>query len=616
LKECGRRKTKFEFKGKSVRKWGAIFFGIIFSLLLFCEIAYAEQGALDWQNRSNDLFQTARKENKLVILNLEAVWCHWCHVMADTTYHDPKVVELIHSKYIPVRVDQDANPDLSLRYENWGWPATVIFAADGTEIVKRRGYIPPEVMASLLDAVIKDPTPGPSVLRDMDMKPSSEAFLSPETKKILLENHLSFYDKESGGWGTQLKLIDANHLEFALVKSQSGDTSEETMARRTLDAALNLLDPEWCGFYQYSESRDWKSPHFEKIMPIQAQSMRLYALGYALWHDPRYLGAAENTEKYVADFWTDKEGGFYTSQDADADSKLTGHSFYALKNPERKALGKMPRIDTHIYSRENGWMISSLTVLHSVTGDKKYIEKAARAAEWILKNRNLPDGGFRHDTRDERGPYLGDTLSMGQALLDLYVSTGEWEWLPRSENAAGFIRNFFMDKKAAGFFSAVSVKDGNGVFNKPIKQIDENVAVVRWTNLLFHYTGKIEYKKMAEHAMKYLASPDLIQSNHFLAGILLADMELGSDPVHVTIVGHKDDPHARTLFETALRYPVNYRRVEWWDKREGPLPNPDVEYPELEKAAAFGCADHSCSAPFFTPEKLTLGLDRLRNKQR
>ena len=73
---------------------------------------------------------------------------------------DPQVAALIRDKYIAVHVDQDARPDLANRYEDYGWPATIIFHMDGSELVKRRGYIPPKPMASLLQAVIDDPTPG------------------------------------------------------------------------------------------------------------------------------------------------------------------------------------------------------------------------------------------------------------------------------------------------------------------------------------------------------------------------------------------------------------------------------------------------------------------------
>ena len=88
--------------------------------------------------------------------------------------------DLLASKYLPVRVDQDANPDLSSRYGDWGWPATIVFGPDGTEIAKIRGYIEPERMQALLKAIIDDPSPGPSVGEAFEVKPSTSAFLNKE----------------------------------------------------------------------------------------------------------------------------------------------------------------------------------------------------------------------------------------------------------------------------------------------------------------------------------------------------------------------------------------------------------------------------------------------------
>src|ERR1700685_3856722 len=117
-----------------------------------------------WQTHCSDaLFTRAAHEHRFVLLDLEAVWCHWCHVMDETTYANPAVIALIKSNYIAVRVDQDSRPDLSNRYEDYGWPATVVFNADGGEIVKRQGYIPPAEMIAMLQAIIADPSPGPSV---------------------------------------------------------------------------------------------------------------------------------------------------------------------------------------------------------------------------------------------------------------------------------------------------------------------------------------------------------------------------------------------------------------------------------------------------------------------
>src|ERR1700729_1827436 len=117
--------------------------------------AQANAAPISWQSRWSDaVFAQAAKEHRFVLLNLHAVWCHWCHVMEEETYRDPKVLALLRSKYIAVQVDADSRPDLANRYEDYGWPATIFFDEKGGEIVKRRGYIPPDDMASLLQAII------------------------------------------------------------------------------------------------------------------------------------------------------------------------------------------------------------------------------------------------------------------------------------------------------------------------------------------------------------------------------------------------------------------------------------------------------------------------------
>src|SRR5277367_721129 len=104
---------------------------------------------IEWVPWSDAVFQRAKTEHRFVLLDLGAVWCHWCRVMDEVTYRDPKVIALVNKKYIAVRVDQDARPDLANRYQNYGWPATIVFAADASEIIKRQGYIEPRPMASL-----------------------------------------------------------------------------------------------------------------------------------------------------------------------------------------------------------------------------------------------------------------------------------------------------------------------------------------------------------------------------------------------------------------------------------------------------------------------------------
>src|SRR5262245_19365170 len=123
----------------------------------------SKKGAIDWQPYSNAVFERAKAEKRYILLDVGAVWCHWCHVMEKDTYANPEVIAAIRAHYIPVRVDQDARPDISIRYEDYGWPATVILGADGTEIFKERGYVPARRMLAVLEEVVKDPSPVPGI---------------------------------------------------------------------------------------------------------------------------------------------------------------------------------------------------------------------------------------------------------------------------------------------------------------------------------------------------------------------------------------------------------------------------------------------------------------------
>ena len=112
-----------------------------------------------WQDWSPQVFAQARAEKKLVLLDMAAVWCHWCHVMDEKTYADPAVLAELQQHYRVIRVDQDARPDLSNRYKDYGWPATILFDAQGRELVKRAGYIERNEFLSLLQATYKRPEP-------------------------------------------------------------------------------------------------------------------------------------------------------------------------------------------------------------------------------------------------------------------------------------------------------------------------------------------------------------------------------------------------------------------------------------------------------------------------
>ncbi|MBI3817231.1 MAG: thioredoxin domain-containing protein [Planctomycetes bacterium] len=560
--------------------------------------------SLRWTDWSADVFARARAEHRFVILDLEAVWCHWCHVMSETTYRDPAVVDLLQKNYICVRVDQDARPDLSNRYEDYGWPATIVFNENGGEVVKRSGYIPPGPMRSMLEAIIKDPTPGPSVVGAENVKIASDTTISRELWTQLIAGFENSYDSAHGGWGFSHKYLNPTNTEYAIAAGFDGDAAAEAKARQTLDAGLALLDPAWGGIYQYSTGGVWTEPHFEKIASVQSENLRIYSLAYAAWKSQKHLDAARAIQKYIHNFLTGPDGAFYTSQDADLVQGEHSGEYFALDDAGRRARG-IPRVDKHIYSRENGWFIRALCQFYSCTGDERALADAKRAADWILKFRMLKNGGFSHDAADPFGPYLGDTLAMGQAFLALYESTADTAWLDCAVDASRFMNEQFAGD--AGYRTVANSSDDNKTNIAPQPpQRDENLNIVRFENLLWRHTGDSVHGERAKRAMRWLASP-AIAGQFPTAAALLAERELGADPLHITIVGSKRDAAARQLYRTALAGFSTYRRVEWYDRAEGGLRNKDIEYPELDRAAAFVCSTHRCSSPIF-------GVDELAKK--
>jgi uncharacterized protein YyaL (SSP411 family) len=541
--------------------------------------------------------------------------------MEETTYRDGDVVKLIREKYIAVHVDADARPDLANRYEDFGWPATIVFNSDGSEIVKRRGYLDPPEMSSMLAAIVADPTPGPSVSPEKPVTYTTQTALAPLLRAILTDRLAANYDAKLGGWGTDQKYLDWDNTEWSLRQAATGDKQADIMARQTLDAQLNLIDPAWGGVYQYSVEGDWNHPHFEKIMQMQAENLRIYSLAYSQYHDAAYLKAAEDIHKYLATFLLGPDGAFFTSQDADLIDGQYGDDYFKLSDADRRAKG-IPRIDQHQYARENGWAIKGLVTLYEAAGDKDALSQAITAAQWVIANRSIAGGGFRHDAKDAAGPYLGDTLAMGQAFLSLYTATADRAWLMHAEQAADFIQAHFTSKDFPGLATvAIDASDRSSVSTAAPaataisgnQEFDENVAAVRWANLLSQYDGRTSDRKLAESAMRYLATP-AIASNRMgaIGGILLADREMSSPAIHIAIVGKKSDAVAMQLFATALAIPTTYKRVEWYDAAEGPLPNSDVQYPDLGKAAAFVCTGSACSPPAFTPESLMTRLSRAK----
>jgi hypothetical protein len=298
---------------------------------------------------------------------------------------------------------------------------------------------------------------------------------------------------------------------------------------------------------------------------------------------------------------------FYTSQDADLVPGEHAADFFLLDDHGRRARG-IPRVDMHRYARENGWAIAALCAFSGATGDAAPLAEAVRAADWVVAHRALPGGGFRHDEADAAGPFLGDSLGMGSAFLALYQATGNAAWLARAEGAADFVRGHF----ARGDEPGCATSDTTSAsFPRPLPEFDESVALARFANLLGRASARPQDHALAESSLRWALSPGAMnRRGPYVGGLLLAADEARTEPLHVTVVGHRDDPVARALFAAAQRAPTSYKLVEWWDRREGPPPRGESIFPDLDRSAAYLCANGACSSPISDPLALSRRLEK------
>ena len=308
----------------------------------------AANSPIRWQPWGESAFALARKLKRPLLVDIGAMWCHWCHVMDETTYADPRVIGLLNRRYVPVKVDADQRPDVDGFYQAaarsfgaGGWPLTCFADADGNPLFVV-GYVPADVrpgerrafyaMIELLERIGEQYAANPDLrahgaklvakLRDR----AAPAGLGRDTPKELridiIESMKSWYDPLYGGFGKGgAKFYDFPLLELALARGFAGDAKSKTIAIHSLRAIAHggVYDQLGGGLHRYSTDPAWRVPHFEKMAYDQALALRAYSLAYAATGEPEFADSARSIVTYVDSTLRDpKTGAFYSHQDADA----------------------------------------------------------------------------------------------------------------------------------------------------------------------------------------------------------------------------------------------------------------------------------------------------------
>ncbi len=484
------------------------------------------QQLFQWVAWSDENFALAKRERRFILLDCAAEWCHWCHVMDATTYLDPDIGRTLSNRFVAIKVDIDARPDLAERYGAWGWPATVIFSPDAEELGKFRGYLAPEELKAAL-AGIERANPGAQGYVAMDPSAAVDAldWIGARVTRDLDD----WYDPNEGGWGRQQKAPLGANIEFELRRAAHGDGRAMQRAVFSLEKQRALIDPVWGGIYQYSAASKWSEPHFEKLMAYQAANLEAAARVYQATGNKTFLADARKIDSYLEKFFTATNGAFFATQDADLNAHekdkpfVDGHSYYALDDAGRRKLG-FPRIDTHEYARENGLAIAALSTLYEVTHDEAVLKRAQRAADAILASHVTDDGSVWHDADRKTGPfYLADAAAFGWGLVRLGSVSGDSRYgLAARRIALATVKNF-VDAKSGGYFEHTTDENAAGVFARRQQPFVHNVMCARFLANLS--PGEPVWRVRAQHILAAIATPRTFDDQGRIVGEYLLALD-------------------------------------------------------------------------------------------
>jgi uncharacterized protein YyaL (SSP411 family) len=579
-----------------------------------------------WRPWGPAAFAEARKLRRPVLLSLSAVWCHWCHVMDETSYSDERAIAQINEQFLPVRVDNDRHPEVNRRYNMGGWPTTAFLTPTG-HVLTGATYLPPGQLRQALTRVREFfDTNQKELLSDA---PAPEA--SPPTvhgpedvtlSHVPLQVAMSVvhaFDPLHGGLGAAPKFPqpDAFALLLAVLAHRPASTEAQRL-REVLDTTLaamasgGLADHVGGGFYRYSTERDWSVPHYEKMLEDNARLALLYLDAAALAAAERgreaaaaeYRRTAQDVLAYLlGTLWRGDPPAFGGSQDADEQ--------YSTLDAEGRASLAPPFVDPTVYVDWNALAARALLRGAAVLGRDDLRAHGLALLDWLADTtRRQGHQGFAHyvlpdGTVADGAPLLADQASLAAAQLDAYQVTGERRWLEGAEALAGWAGERFRAQDGRLDDRAGSEGDEAGLLAVPAPALEDNALLADALLRVAELTGDDGYR---EQALGVLASwiPFYEQYGVGAAPYAVAVLRAEDHAEQVLVVGGRDDGPTRRLHATALAASRPLRSVQLLDPSD---PSDAGRMAGLGLApavapAAFVCRNRACQAPVSDPEEL------------
>src|SRR5437868_9404686 len=307
---------------------------------------------VQWHEWGEDAFATARRENKPILLDIGAVWCHWCHVMDRESYDDPEIAQLVNERFVAIKVDRDERPDIDSRYQvavqavsgQGGWPLTAFLTPDGKPFYGGT-YFPPmdhygrpsfrRVLVSISDAyreknadVVEQAGMVEGAIAHSESFTGKTAEFSPKVIQEIVDAALRMFDEQHGGFGgapkfphpSTIDLLIDQYVRAGLEGRPYTPEQLKHVFTTTLEkmARGGVYDQLAGGFHRYSVDERWIVPHFEKMSYDNSELLKNYVHAYQATRNEFFAETARDIIRWMDEVLSDRErGGFYASQDAD-----------------------------------------------------------------------------------------------------------------------------------------------------------------------------------------------------------------------------------------------------------------------------------------------------------
>ena len=339
---------------------------------------------IQWHEWGEEAFAAARRENKPILLDIGAVWCHWCHVMDRESYDDPEVAKIVNENFIAVKVDRDERPDIDSRYQvavsaltgQGGWPLTAFLTPDGkpfyggTYFPPQDGYGRPSFKRVLLSIAQAYRDKHGDVVEQAKMVESAMARAESFTKDggrvsatvidAIVESAQRMFDETNGGFGAAPKFPHPSAIDLLIAvyaratKARLGadpaaleetvedrSSNESASGRQRLEMLRHIFahtlekmarggvyDQLAGGFHRYSVNERWIVPHFEKMSYDNSELLKNYVHAYQATGEQFFAEVARDMIRWMDEWLSDRaHGGFYASQDADYSMEDDGDYF-------------------------------------------------------------------------------------------------------------------------------------------------------------------------------------------------------------------------------------------------------------------------------------------------